>query len=163
MSSAGFERAWLAKRCGAPAMRGLGLLWIISGLLALTATEATAQEYSLVGAWQGAAFFGGLPVTSNATLRPDGSFTMLAESEPGLSFNVVGFYTVIPAQQTIRFVNRDWSPKEECLPGMDFQLHCSAVAVPPTLDVQYRFGSADVVVVQSPSLTLGPVKYQRMR
>ena len=152
-----------ANSAGATAMRGFALFSLVVGLLALAGADASAQQYSLVGNWQGAASFGGLPVTSNAILRADGSFSMLAESQPGLSFNVVGNYTVIPAQQTIRFVNRDWSPKEQCMLGMDFQMHCTALAVPPTLDVQYRFGSADVVVVQSPSLTVGPVQYQRIR
>jgi hypothetical protein len=142
---------------------GLARISLLAGLLALGGAEAPAQQYSLVGDWRGAASLGGLPVTSNATLRADGSFSMLAESEPGLSFNVVGLYTVIPARQTIRFVNQQWSPKEQCLPGMDFQIHCTVLAIPPTLDVQYRFGSADVVVVQSPALTLGPVQYQRLR
>jgi hypothetical protein len=145
------------------AMRRLALFLLVGAVPVLGGAGTHAQQYSLVGNWQGAASLGGLPVTSNATLRADGSFSMLAESEPGLSFNVVGVYTVIPAQQTIRFVNREWSPREQCMPGMDFQIHCTALAVPPTLDVQYRFGSADLVVVQSPSLTIGPVQYQRVR
>ncbi len=109
-----------ANSAGATAMRGFALFSLVVGLLALAGADASAQQYSLVGNWQGAASFGGLPVTSNAILRADGSFSMLAESQPGLSFNVVGNYTVIPAQQTT--TAEDFSLFQRKVPGMFFFL-----------------------------------------
>lgn len=132
-------------------------------LLAFAAQESRAQQYSIVGNWEANVTLNGLPVTSDATLRQDGSFTMTGQSNPGLEFNVVGTYTVLPAQQTIRFVNQDWEPKEECLPGLDFQMHCTTLPVPQTVDARYRFLSPDAVVLESPSLDTGPVQFQRMQ
>ena len=136
---------------------------LILAFFAFPLKDSRAQQYPLVGHWQANVTLNGLPVTSDATLRPDGSFTMTGQSDPGLEFNVVGTYMVLPAQQTIRFVNRDWEPKEECLPGLDFEMHCEALAVPQTLDARYRFISPDAVVLESPSLDTGPVQYQRMQ
>jgi len=136
---------------------------LIFAFLAFPLKESRAQQYPLVGHWQTNVTLNGLPVTSDATLSPDGSFTMTGQSDPGLEFNVVGTYTVLPGQQTIRFVNRDWDPKEECLPGLDFEMHCETLAVPQTLDARYRFISPDAVVLESPSLDTGPVQYQRMQ
>jgi hypothetical protein len=138
--------------------RALSFAWLLLG-----AADGQAQDYPLVGNWEGSLSVNGLPVTSAATLRADGSFTVVGQSEPGLEFNLVGTYTVLRAQQTIRFVNRDWEPKEECLPGMDFQMHCTTLDVPPTLDAHYRFVSPDSVVVESPNLDVGPVQYMRMQ
>ena len=142
---------------------GITTIFAVCALLALAAQDSRAQQYSIVGNWEANVTLNGLPVTSDATLRQDGSFTMTGQSNPGLEFNVVGTYTVLPAQQTIRFVNRDWDPKEECLPGLDFQMHCTTLPVPQTLDARYRFLSPDAVVLESPSLDTGPVQFQRMQ
>src|SRR5579862_1139212 len=142
---------------------GITTIFAVFALLALAAQDSRAQQYSIVGNWEANVTLNGLPVTSDATLRQDGSFTMTGQSNPGLEFNVVGTYTVLPAQQTIRFVNRDWDPKEECLPGLDFQMHCTTLPVPQTLDARYRFLSPDAVVLESPSLDTGPVQFQRMQ
>ena len=144
-------------------MRKVALGLPVGILAALALSDVPAQQYSLVGNWEGATTFNGLPVTSSATLRSNGSFTMEAESGPGLAFNIVGTYTVMPGQQTVRFHNRDWDPREACLPGLDFQLHCTAFAVPRTLDARYRFVSSDIVILEAPSLAVGPVQYRRMR
>jgi len=141
----------------------LSTMFTIFAFLALAAEDGRAQQYSMVGNWQANVTVNGLPVTSDATLRQDGSFTMTAQSSPGLEFNLVGTYTVMPAQQTIRFVNRDWEPKDECLPGLDFEMHCTTLPVPQTLDARYRFLSPDAVVLESPSLDTGPVQFQRMQ
>lgn len=140
----------------------LAAIVLIAALFASAATESRAQQYPLVGNWEGNVTLNGLPVTSDATLRRDGSFTMTGRSDPGLEFNVVGTYTVSPTEQTIRFVNRDWDPKEECLPGLDFEMHCTTLPVPQTLDARYRFVSPDAVVLESPSLDTGPVQFERM-
>ncbi len=136
---------------------------LIVAFFAFAARESSAQQYPLVGNWEANMTMSGLPITSDATLRQDGSFTMTGQSNPGLEFNVAGTYTILPAQQTIRFVNRDWEPKEECLPGIDFEMHCTTLAVPQTLDARYRFISPDAVVLESPSLDTGPVQFQRMQ
>jgi hypothetical protein len=133
----------------------------IFAFLALTAEDGRAQQYSLVGNWEANVTLNGFPITSEASLRQDGSFTMNAQSNPGLEFNVDGTYTVSPAAQTIRFINRDWEPKEECLPGLDFEIHCTTLPVPQVLDAHYRFLSPDMVVLESPGLDTGPVQYQR--
>ena len=145
------------------AARRLSTIIAIFAFFVLGAEQGEAQQYSMVGNWEANVTVNGLPVTSDATLRQDGSFTMTSQSNPGLEFNLVGTYTVLPAEQTIRFVNRDWDPKEECLPGLDFQMHCTTLAVPQTLDARYRFLSPDAVVLESPSLDTGPVQFQRMQ
>ena len=137
--------------------------FIVFVFLALAAQESRAQQYPLVGNWEANVTLNGLPITSDATLRQDGSFTMTAQSNPGLEFNLVGTYTVLLAQQTIRFVNRDWEPKEECLPGLDFEMHCTTLPVPQTLDARYKFLSPDAVILESPTLDTGPVQFQRMQ
>jgi len=126
-------------------------------------TEASAQQYPLPGRWEGSTSLNGLPVTSDATLNPDGSYAMQASSAAGLSFSIAGSYTVDPARQTIHFVNRDWEPKDQCLPGLDFQMHCTTLPVPRTIDARYRFLGPDAVVVETPSLDIGPVEFQRQR
>ena len=145
------------------AARRLSTIFAILAVFALRAEQSAAQQYSMVGNWEANVTLNGLPVTSDATLRQDGSFTMTSQSNPGLEFNLVGTYTVLPAEQTIRFVNRDWDPKEECLPGLDFQMHCTTLAVPQTLDARYKFLSPDAVVLESSSLDTGPVQFQRIR
>lgn len=141
----------------------LSTIFAVFVFLALAAQESRAQQYPLVGNWEANVTLNGLPITSDATLRQDGSFTMTAQSNPGLEFNLVGTYTVLPAQQTIRFVNRDWEPKEECLPGLDFEMHCTTLPVPQTLDARYKFLSPDAVILESPTLDTGPVQFQRMQ
>ena len=141
----------------------LSAIFAISAFLTLAAQDSPAQQYSMVGNWEAVVTFNGLPVTSDATLRQDGSFTMTAQSNPGLEFNLVGTYRVFPGEHTVRFVNRDWDPKEECLPGLDFEMHCTTLAIPQTLDAHYRFLSPDTVVLESPSLDTGPVQFQRMQ
>jgi hypothetical protein len=66
----------------------------IFAFLALTAEDGRAQQYSLVGNWEANVTLNGFPITSEASLRQDGSFTMNAQSNPGLEFNVDGTYTV---------------------------------------------------------------------
>ena len=139
------------------------VMLLFVAFLAGAAGEGLAQQYPIAGNWEANVTLNGLPVTSDATLRADGSFTMTGQSGPGLEFNVVGTYKVLPAQQTIRFVNRDWEPKEECLPDMDFVMQCTTLAVPQTLDARYKFISPDAVVLESPSLDSGPVQFQRMQ
>ena len=141
----------------------LAAIALIVALLTSAAKDSRAQQYSLVGDWEGNVTLNGLPVTSDATLRQDGSFTMTGQSDPGLEFNVVGTYTVLPAQKTIRFVNRDWDPKEECLPGIDFEMHCTTLPVPQTLVARYRFISPNAVILESPGLDTGPIQFQRMQ
>ena len=125
-------------------------------------TSASAQQYPLVGRWEGSTSLNGLPVTSDADLYPNGTFSMQAESEAGLSFNITGNYTVDPAQQMIHFVNHDWQPKDQCLPGLDFQMHCTPLTVPQTEDAHYRFLGPDTIVVETPSMNIGPVQFQRL-
>jgi len=141
---------------------GMGALaWISLGLPG--AVTARAQQYPLIGSWEGTTTVAGLPVTSDATLGADGSFRMTASADPALAFDVAGTYIVDAARQVIRFQSRSWAPQQECLPGLDFQLHCADIEVPRPLDVRYRFLSPDSMVVDSPQLTLGPVQYQRVR
>lgn len=123
---------------------------------------AVAQQYPLTGRWEGSTSLNGLPVTSDADLYPNGTYRMQAESEAGLSFNIAGSYTVDPARQIIHFVNHDWQPRDQCLPGLDFQMHCTPLPVPQTTDASYRFLGPDTIVVETPSLTIGPVQFQRL-
>jgi hypothetical protein len=118
--------------------------------LALGPAPARAQQYSLVGSWQGEFQFNGLPVTADASLLPDGSFHLVAESQPLLEFQLDGSYTVPPGQGIIKTFNRRWRPAEQCLPGMDFQLHCVTIPVPRETTLRYRFASPTTLFLQSP-------------
>lgn len=123
---------------------------------------ASAQQFPLVGRWEGSTSLNGLPVTSDADLYQNGTYRMQAESEAGLSFNIAGTYTVDPAQQMIHFVNHDWQPRDQCLPGLDFQMHCTPLPVPQTTDARYRFLGPDTIVLETPSMNIGPVQFQRL-
>jgi hypothetical protein len=144
-------------------MKRLGAACLAVLVAGLAAGDSPAQSNSLLGVWEGTVSLNGLPVLSDATLRADGSFSLQATSDPGLSFDLSGTYTVMPAQQTIRFVNRRWYPGEECLPGLDFQMHCTRIDVPQTTDVRYRFLSPDAIVAETQSLSVGPVEFRRIR
>jgi hypothetical protein len=127
-------------RCGAALLLGV---WLWSW-------PAPAQQYSLVGGWQGEFLFNGLPVTADASLRSDGSFHLVAESQPLLEFVLDGSYTAPPGQGIIKTFNRRWRPAEQCLPGMDFQLHCLTIPVPRETVLRYRFASPTTLLLQSP-------------
>ena len=146
----------------ARSLRGLAEASCLFAILFGLGAPASAQQYPLVGRWEGSTSLNGLPVTSDADLYPNGTYRMQAVSEAGLSFNIAGSYTIDPARQTIHFVNHDWQPRDQCLPGLDFQMHCTPLPVPPATDATYRFLGPDTVVVETPSMDIGPVQFQRL-
>jgi hypothetical protein len=116
----------------------------------LAPPPARAQSYSLVGGWQGELEWNGLPVTADASLGADGSFHLVAQSQPLLEFELDGSYSLPAGQGIIRTFNRRWRPAEQCLPGMDFQLHCVTIPVPRETILRYRFTSPATLLLQSP-------------
>jgi hypothetical protein len=131
-------------------MTRLGTLLLLGVWLCLWPSTGRAQQYPLVGGWQGEFQFNGLPVTADASLLADGSFHLVAQGQPLLDFTLDGSYTAPPGQGVIKTFNRRWRPAEQCLPGMDLQYHCVTIPVPRETVLHYRFTSPTTLLLTSP-------------
>jgi hypothetical protein len=75
---------------------------------------------------------------------------------------IVGKYRIIGAD-TIEFENSDYDPKEQCLPGPNYQTRCYRLRIPDRETDYFRFLNPNTLVIQSVVRGVPPIRYRRLQ
>ena len=112
--------------------------WAVCTALSLFDPAPTAADERFAGTWQARLGSGGVNTAIRVVMSADGAFNTVVASDGSAPMRISGTYHVVDGG-TIRFVNKDYSPRESCVTKSDGQSTCMAVALPPEETDSYRF------------------------
>lgn len=133
--------------------------WAVCALLSVGAAGAADADPRFAGTWQGTVKTGAGSTTLHVVMLPDSTFTTVIASESG-NMRIVGTYQVLDGH-TIRFVNRDYAPRESCGPGDGGERVCTSIDLPAEETDSYAFeNGGQTLVIANPEA--GEMRFERV-
>lgn len=114
------------------------LAWAICAMVGLGNVELARADERFAGTWHAQMSAGGVGTTIRVVMLADGTFNTVITSEGSTPMRIDGTYNVVDGG-TIRFVNRDYAPRERCIVRSDGHQRCMAVELPPEETDSFRF------------------------
>ncbi|HEX7006645.1 MAG TPA: hypothetical protein VF274_05875 [Alphaproteobacteria bacterium] len=112
--------------------------WAVCAVLCLGDGGFARADERFAGTWRAEMSAGGVGTAIQMVMLHDGTFNTVISSDGDNLMRIAGSYTVIDGG-TIRFINRDYSPRERCITRSDGHQRCMAVELPPEETDSYRF------------------------
>ena len=139
--------------------RVVSISWAMCALLSAGAASAADADERFAGTWQGTVRAGTASTTLHIVMLADGTFTTAIDND-GDYMRIAGTYRVLDGS-TIRFVNRDFSPRERCAPTASGKPVCTPVEIPPEETDSYAFeNGGQTLIIANPGA--GAMRFEKV-
>jgi hypothetical protein len=139
--------------------RILSIPWAMCVLVSLGSAGAAEADGRFAGTWQGTVKTGASSTTLHVVMLPDGTFTTVIASD-GDNMRISGTYQVLDGR-TIRFVNRDYAPRERCGPSAGGERICTSIDLPAEETDSYAFeNGGQTLIIANPDA--GEMRFEKV-